>query len=393
MKLGDFTSAAWGLCQPSVHGHLAFSPYFLPPKLVWDDELVHRLSHADRALSELSGLGLLLPNPHMLIAPLIRREAELSSRIEGTQTTFEQLLLAELMPAAADQGQVQRDDRREVMNYVRALESGIQLLDTIPLSLRLVRELHTLLMRDVRGERATPGEFRRIPNLIGRKGYTPETARFVPPPPEHLDEQLTHWERYLNTTDSYPDLVQCALLHQQFETIHPFLDGNGRVGRLIITLFLIARGRLSRPLLYFSAYIEKHREDYYALLLRVSTHGDWSAWLRFFLLGIEETARDAAARTRRILTLRERYRTAVAKEKATLSALIDQLFTSPYVTTALAAEIMNVSLPTARKAIEHMVTLGLLREITGQAWGRVWRCDEIMSALHDPLLPEVKPSR
>jgi Fic family protein len=384
MNTNDFQSTAWGRCVPTLHGYQAFEPAPLPPKLEWDAELVCLLSQADAALSELSGLGTQLPNPHMLIAPLVRREAEQSSRIEGTQTTFEQLLIAELAPAYDAATPEKRDDCREVMNYVRALEEGIRILDTLPLSLRLVRDLHRVLLRDV--DQATPGEFRRIQNLIGRKGDTTATARFVPPPPDTLAAHLAAWERFIHDDKTrLPDLVRCALLHQQFETIHPFPDGNGRVGRLLITLFLMERKRLSQPLLYLSAYIERHREDYYALLLRVSTHGDWAAWLRFFLTGIEETAKDATARSRRILALREEYRRRVGREKTSYLALVEQLFVSPYVDANLAVRVMDVSLPTARRAIESLEKLGLLREITGQTWGRIWRSDEVFVALHDPL--------
>ena len=382
-----FQSTAWGSCQRCMAGHWAFEPHPLPPDIQWDTGLILLLSQADAALSELSGLGENLPNPHMLIAPLMRREAELSSRIEGTQTTFEQLLIAEVAKAPAHEDASRRDDRHEVMNYVRAMEQGIKLLDTLPLSLRLVRELHRVLMQGVRGDKATPGEFRRFQNLIGSPGDTPGTARFVPPAPENLERHLQAWESYMNRAGEVPDIIQCAYLHQQFETIHPFLDGNGRVGRLMITLFLMSRGRLHRPLLYLSAYIEKHKEHYYALLLRVSTHGDWPAWLRFFLAGVNETARDAVRRTRRILALREEYRRQVSQERAALTGLVDELFVTPYVTAAHAARVMGATAPTARKAIERLTELGMLREITGQAWGRIWCASAVMSALHDPLDP------
>jgi Fic family protein len=273
------------------------------------------------------------------------------------------------------------------MNYVHAMEEGIRIIDTIPLSLRLVRELHRVLMRDVRDENATPGDFRVRQNWIGRDGVAPADARFVPPPPETLIGHLTAWEAYMNTAGELPDLVQCALLHQQFESIHPFLEGNGRVGRLMITLFLMARGRLHKPLLYLSAFIERNRLEYYDLLLRVSTHGDWAAWLRFFLAGVAETARDASVRTRRLVDLRESYRARVRAISPAAQALVDQLFISPYVSARVAKTATDVSDPTARKIIDQFVTLGLLREVTGQSWGRIWRSDEVFATLHDPLPP------
>ena len=261
------------------------------------------LSRADAALSELSGLGRHLPNPHLLIAPYVRREAVLSSRIEGTTTSLAELLLEEVAKGAV---RGDPDDVREVRNYVTALEYGVTRLRTLPLSLRLVRELHARLMRGVRGEHATPGEFRRSQNWIGVPQSTPETAVYVPPPPEYLMEALGAWERFLHERDRVPDLVQCALMHEQFEAIHPFLDGNGRVGRLLITLFLIERGRLSQPLLYLSAYIEQHRREYYDGLQAVRTDGAWKDWLRFFLAGVEQIAQEAVAQAGKLMNLRER---------------------------------------------------------------------------------------
>ncbi len=286
MNAADFRAPEAGRVVRARGGYDAFVPAPLPPKLAYDDELVLALSRADAALSELSGLGRHLPNPHLLIAPYVRREAVLSSRIEGTTTTLAELLLEEVAEGAA-----RRDpaDVREVRNYVTALEYGVTRLRTLPLSLRLVLELHARLMKGVRGEHATPGEFRRTQNWIGVPRSTLESAIYVPPPPEFMMEALEAWERFLHERGRVPDLVQCALMHEQFEAIHPFLDGNGRVGRLLITLFLIERGRLSQPLLYLSAYIDQHRGEYYSGLQAVHTDGDWKGWIRFFLTGVEVT--------------------------------------------------------------------------------------------------------
>src|SRR5881628_1233030 len=282
-------------------GYAAFVPAPLPPTLDYGADLVRALSRADAALSELSGLGRHLPNPHVLIGPYVRREAVLSSRIEGTTTTLSELLLEEVATGASarDAGDVQ-----EVRNYVRALEYGVGRLRTLPLSLRLVRELHARLMEGVRGGAATPGEFRRSQNWIGAPGSTIETAVYVPPPPEDLMETLGAWERFLHERDRLPDLVQCALMHEHFEAIHPFLDGNGRVGRLLITLFLIERSRLSQPLLYLSAYIDRHRGEYYDGLQAVHTDGDWKRWIRFFLTGVEMIAQEAVAQAAQLMELR-----------------------------------------------------------------------------------------
>src|SRR5439155_15495394 len=220
----------------------------------------------------------------------VRREAVLSSRIEGTKASLSDLLRDEV---AAPLVRAEDNDVLEVRNYVSAMLYGLERLKKLPLSLRLVREIHGRLMKGVRGERATPGEFRRSQNWIGPAGSTPATARYVPPPPEYLDETLADWERFLHDRQAFPDLIQCAIMHEQFEAIHPFLDGNGRIGRLLITLFFVERGRLSQPLLYLSSYIEAHRQEYYESLQRVRTHGDWLSWLRFFITGVTEIATEA----------------------------------------------------------------------------------------------------
>jgi len=385
MNPKDFRSSSAGKVIQTPQGYAAFIPAPLPPLLVYDDELVLALSRADAALSELSGLGRHLPNPHLLIAPYVRREAVLSSRIEGTKASLSDLLLDEMENAAwvpREEGDV-----REVRNYVVALEYGIKRLRDLPLSLRLVRELHARLMKGVRGERATPGEFRRSQNWIGPSGSTPATAPYVPPPPEHMQEALADWERFLHEREKLPDLIQCALMHEQFEAIHPFLDGNGRVGRLLITLFLIERGRLSQPLLYLSAYIEAHRQDYYDLLQRVRTDGDWIGWLRFFITGVTETAGEAVRHAGRLMDLREKFR-ARLRDKPKALALLDQLFINPYMTVARAERILKVSNPTARQAVMLLQKNGMLDEISGRAWGRLYLAKPILRAIENPPKPK-----
>lgn len=385
MNPKDFRSSSTGKVIRTPQGYAAFIPAPLPPLLVYDDDLVLALSRADAALSELSGLGRHLPNPHLLIAPYVRREAVLSSRIEGTKASLSDLLLDEMENAASVPRE--EDDVREVRNYVVALEYGIKRLRDLPLSLRLVRELHARLMKGVRGERATPGEFRRSQNWIGPPGSTPATAPYVPPPPEHMQEALADWERFLHEREKLPDLIQCALMHEQFEAIHPFLDGNGRVGRLLITLFLIERGRLSQPLLYLSAYIEAHRQDYYALLQRARTDGDWIGWLRFFITGVTETAGEAVRHAGRLMDLREKFR-ARLRDKPKALALLDQLFINPYMTVARAERILKVSNPTARQAVTLLQKNGMLDEISGRAWGRLYLAKPILRAIENPPKPK-----
>lgn len=373
MNPDDFKNPSAGKVMRHSTGYYAFIPAALPPALAFDSDLVLMLSRADASLSELSGLGRVLPNPHLLISPLIRREAVQSSRIEGTQASLSDILLDEATPAQSAQGNA--DDKREVRNYVTALEHGIGRLESLPLSLRLVRELHGKLMTGVRGDKATPGEFRTSQNWIGPAGSNLMNAAYVPPPVDEMNEMLADWERYLHTRDQVPDLIQCAIMHEQFEAIHPFLDGNGRVGRLMITLFLIERGRLSRPLLYLSDFIERHRQDYYDLLQRVRTHGEWLPWIRYFLTGVEETARDAATRARRLLELRE----TMLKEAE--PALVDQLLVNPYIAIGKAATVMGVTHPTATKILRKLEAGGLLREVTRRTWGKVYVATGVLAAL------------
>src|SRR6266705_149800 len=294
------TPGRWIVCPGS---YKAFVPDTLPPSIEWSPGLVQALSAADRAIWRLAGQGGKLPNPHLLIRPFIRREAVLSSRIEGTQSTLGELLAAEAGVA------VERspDDLREVGNYVVALEYGIERLKTLPLSLRLVRELHEKLMTGVRGHHATPGEFRRTQNWIGRPGDTLAQVSYVPPPPDSLGEYLSAWEKFLHDR-MLPPLVHAALAHYQFETIHPFLDGNGRVGRLLITLELCERDVLPAPLLYLSAFFEATRADYYDGLRGISEKGDWPGWLQYFLNGVARQAEDAVSRAERINALLARWR-------------------------------------------------------------------------------------
>jgi Fic family protein len=383
MNPEDYRASHAGQVVLAAQGYHAFVPAPLPPTITYTNELVLALSKADAALSELAGLGRMLPNPHLLIAPYVRREAVLSSRIEGTRTEMGELLLDEFAQDAEPMVVRQRqedEDMREVRNYVRALEHGIARLADLPLSLRLVRELHGELMEGVRGGHATPGEFRRSQNWIGAPGSTLATAAYVPPPPDQLMDCLSDWERFAHERDTLPELIQCALLHEQFEAIHPFLDGNGRVGRLLITLFLIERGRLDQPLLYLSDYIERNRQGYYSALQRVRTKGDWTGWLLYFLEGVTLTSRQGVQQAKGLMELREEYRRRLAERPKAL-ALIDPLFANPYLTASRVEELLGVTAPTARQAIGHLVAEGILVETTGRAWGKLYVAQPLLQAL------------
>jgi Fic family protein len=377
----DFKAPQAGKVVRAAEGHPAFVPAPLPPELPpFEGPLLMALSRADTALSELSGLGRQLPNPHLLISPYLRREAVLSSRIEGTQATLEDVLADE----AGQPPHAPVNDVLEVRNYVTALEYGIERLNTLPLSLRLVRELHAKLMEGVRGEKATPGEFRRKQNWIGPPGSTAATATYVPPPPLEMEQALAAWERFLHQRDTMPELVQCALIHEHFEAIHPFLDGNGRIGRLLITLFLIERERLSQPLLYLSEYIERERDAYYACLQRIRTHGDWAGWLHYFLTGVRWSARRAATQARELMDLRERMRRKVQDTPKAL-ALIDELFANPHINVARVKTVLGVSDPTARAALAELEQAGLIQEHSGRQWGRQYIARGVLRAIENSI--------
>ncbi|MCC5828956.1 MAG: Fic family protein [Phycisphaeraceae bacterium] len=331
-------------------------------------------------IGQLAGEGRTLPNPHLLMRPFLAREAVLSSRIEGTQATLGELL-------AVDAGAVvQRspDDLREVGNYVTALEHGMARLDSLPLSLRLIRELHEKLMRGVRGEQATPGEFRRSQNWIGPPGCTLVNARFVPPPPDLLAGCLGEWEKFLRDR-SLPPLLQVGLLHYQFEAIHPFLDGNGRVGRLLITLFLIERGILPTPLLYLSAFFEATRSDYYDRLAAVSKVAAWEGWLEYFLNGVARMSADALDRSERINTLMAGWRKQVAGGSSkSIASLLDLLAENPFCTINRAAQRLGLAYTTAQRAVERLEGMGILERTSDVQRDRVYCATRLMAILDEP---------
>ena len=357
-------------------------PRPLPPEIPYDDALIMALSRADAALGELSGLGHDVPNPQLLIDPAMRQEAVLSSRIEGTTTTLNELFRDEVtsptLPTADHQRSREAADVREVRNYLAALEHGIARLPSSGITLALVREMHAILLHGVRGDAATPGAFREKQIFIG----TGSSITYVPPPPQAMRQALNDWETYVCSTAACPVLIQCALQHVQFESIHPFLDGNGRMGRLLITLFLMKRGRLSQPLLYLSAYLESHRREYYRLLQLVRTHGAWYDWLLFFLEGIEETAQAATQRARRLLALREDLQARVLAIDPKAQPLVDALITNPYLTVNRVSELLQVSLNTARNYVQKLERDGILIEITGQAWGRMYGATAVLEILN-----------
>jgi Fic family protein len=383
LRQEDFAPNAPGRLVRSFQGHLTFLPSALPPLLVYDPALVGLLSEADLALGELAGVGRMLPNPHLLIRPFVRREAVLSSRIEGTITRLDQVFLFEAQPDELHHA----GDVEEVINHVHALELGLERLRTgSPLIWRLLREVHARLLQGVRGANLRPGEFRNCGVMIGRADQGFDDARFVPPCHTMLTPLLDDFERFINVERSLPIVVQLALAHYQFETIHPFMDGNGRLGRLLITLMLCERGRLPQPLLYLSAFFERHDQEYKDSLLEVSRRAAWNEWISFFARGVAEQSRDAASRAGHLLELGQQYRQRVAGTSHSANAvqLVDEIVASPFITVKRAAEALGVTFPTAQNAINRLVNAGILQEFTGQKRNRVYRAREILTLLDDP---------
>jgi len=377
MDTALFKKSPSGKLIRATGGYWAFVPGSLPPKLEWDDALVSVMSKADIALGTLSGLGETLPNPNLLIYPFIRREAVLSSRIEGTQSSLSDLLLFEATQVE------KRGDVREVQNYVRAVEYGLKRLDELPLSLRFIRELHSILMEGVRGQQAIPGEFRQSQNWIGSAGALLDEATYVPPPVPEMQECLNQLEKFLHAETRLPPLVEAALVHYQFEAIHPFLDGNGRIGRLLATLLLCQRNVLSKPLLYLSAFFEQHRDEYYDLLLKVSSVGTWHKWIEFFLRAVAQQSDDAVSRSRRLQELQHSY-ARLAREKRlapTAGQLVELVLMKPVISAKTVQESLKVTAPGARKAINALVEAGILTEVTKRKRDRAYAANEILKAL------------
>jgi Fic family protein len=355
-----------------IEGYQAFIPAPLPPvpPPIFDAEMINLLSQADRALGRLDGITSILPNPDLFVAMFVRKEAVLSSQIEGTQSTLDDVLQFEL----DDEGVDLPKDIGEVVNYVNAMNYGLGRLKDLPLCLRLIKEIHERLLRGVRGGEKTPGDFRRTQNWIGPAGCTLKTAQFVPPPVHEMHPALDNLERFLHDADSFPVLVHCALAHAQFETIHPFIDGNGRVGRLLIAFLLCQREILQRPLLYLSSYLKVHRAEYYDRLMAIRLSGDWEGWIKFFLRGVFEVSQAASDTARKILELREQHR-----QKVKVQPLLDYLFEQPLVSIPMVQKHLGCKFPTASKYIEQFVEEGILRETTGFQRNRRYRFDPYLA--------------
>jgi Fic family protein len=348
-------------------GYKAFIPKPLPPSpaIRYDEELQSLLSTADRSLARLDGITTVLPNPDLFIAMYVKKEALLSSQIEGTQASLEGVLEfeADLIPKE------NLDEIKEVINYVRALNHGIERLKELPMSLRLIREIHKILLEETRGAHRNPGQFRRSQNWIGPPGFPLSEAIFVPPPPDLVIPAMGELEKFLHQESNIPPLVKIGLIHAQFETIHPFLDGNGRIGRLLITFYLFWKEILSKPLLYLSFYLKKKRPEYYELLMKVRTDGAWEEWIKYFLIGISDTSVEAANSAREIIQLKDKliaelYKNSIASIYAV--RLIDLLFKTPLISTKEIIDKLKISKEAANELVKKFEKIDILKEITGK---------------------------
>ncbi len=365
-----------GVYQKQLTGYRAFIPAPLPPQpaIRITGELQRLLSQADLSLGRLDGSIRTLPNPDLFVTMYVRKEAVLSSQIEGTQSSLQDLLAAEAHLNAETPNDVD-----EVVNYVAAIKHGLKLLPSLPISIRLIREIHAVLLKDVRGSHLTPGELRTSQNWIGSGGSSLRDAIFVPPPPNVVPNALGNLESFLHQETDLPTLIKIGLVHAQFETIHPFLDGNGRIGRLLITFLLMASGVLSKPVLYLSYYLKQHRAEYYDLLQGIREHGAWEQWLAFFLRGVSEVSAQAAETARSILAQRETARSLIAAELGRAAGnghlVLEYLYEKPIVSVNAVRHLLDVTYPAANQIVERLERIGILREVTGQARNRRFRYD------------------
>lgn len=360
-------------------GYEAFVPNPLPPAFEWNNELVSALSRADHILGMLAREGAKLPNPHILIRPFVVREAVLSSKIEGTMASLSDVLSQDA-GIHVDQNQA---DLQEVNNYIVALDYGLKRLEDFPLSLRLIREMHGKLMQGVRGSHATPGEFRRSQNWIGAPGSTLSTAKYVPPPVDEMTKCLGSFEHFLHDR-SLPPLIHVALCHYHFEAIHPFVDGNGRIGRLLIILLLIERKLLPSPILYLSAFFERTRGDYYAQLYNVSSEGSWQEWFLYFLHGVTSQSTDVLSRAERINALQVEWQIKVGSSDGTTQDILKELARNPYCTAKKVAATLDVAFTTAQRGINKLEDLGILEQVSEGKRDRAYCASAILNILEEP---------
>ena len=380
MNPNDFTSRAAGRLVKTRQGYWAFIPHPLPPYLDLSGGLLRAYSEAERALGELNGLEVSWMEITNLIRPLMRLEAVLSSRIEGTRASLEDLLIYEGTQLALFET---AGDVKEVYNYIRAMETGIRRLEEFPVSLRLFRELHAVLMEGVRGGIWQPGEFRTKQNWIGQPGSTIERERFVPPPQDRLMTCLGDLEKYIHSASGLPALIRMGLVHYQFEVIHPFADGNGRIGRLLLSLLPLAWGLLSRPLFHMSPYFEANRQEYYSRLLAVSQQGSWDGWLTFFLNGVSSSCKGTYALVRNLERAYSELREIIREERnfARLDRALKWIIAKPVFTANELSDALAIPVRSSRRMIDKFIRLGILSEMTGGQRNRVYKAERIFTVI------------
>jgi Fic family protein len=380
MNRKDFRNLKAG--QFVKRGYWAFLPAPLPLKISWSLPLVTALSDAERELGRLIPIVGNFRLPRLLIQPFVRQEAVLSSRIEGMRASLMDLYAYEAEQMTFIESP---DDVREVHNYVRALDYGLERLKKLPVSLRLIREVHRKLMENVHGGKLAAGEFRRAQNWIGPAGASIQTATFVPPPPDEMQTALYALKKFIHAGSDLPALIRAGLIHYQFEAIHPFLDGNGRVGRLLMILMFCEWGILPQPLLNLSVYFERYRQEYYDHLLLVSQRGTWEEWLRFFLRGVSTQAQDSLRLLTRLEGLRAKYQVIAEEERNSrrMEQALDFLFTRPVLTVRQLESELGTTYTGAKRYMEKLVEAGILKELTGYARNRIFRADEIYKAFEE----------
>lgn len=355
-----------GVVMNTSRGYSAFVPAKLPPEptIKLDSEMQKLLSLADRKLGRLDGITQILPNPELFVAMYVKKEAVLSAQIEGTQASLVDVLNVPANDSSSDNS---HNDVREVVNYVNAIYWGIERLSELPLSLRLIRNIHQILLKDVRGSNKSPGEFRKSQNWIGPQGCSLKTATFIPPTVEDMEKSMSDLERFIYEDDDIPALIKIALIHAQFETIHPFLDGNGRMGRLLITFWLCQQEILSQPLLYLSYYFKQNRLEYYDRLMAVRIKGDWENWIKFFLKGIASVSDEATESAKEIIGLQNKYNALLFEKdrgNGNYNALLNKLFENPIITKKEVSEMLEISLPTAGSIVDVFCEIGILSDMT-----------------------------
>jgi Fic family protein len=385
MDPGKFQTSEFGAAvrEPgNKWGFWYFKPEHIPRALTLTPRTIKALSEADASLGRLSGLGALIRDPQLLLGPYLTREAVASSRIEGTQASLSDVLQAEASGVPAP-----NEDVAEVERYIRATQEGYELVKTLPITQRLILDLHRILLTGVRGAERQPGEIRRTPVWVGSPTDSPDTAVYVPPLPTDLPDLLQDWEIFVNTPDQLPTLIRCGLMHYQFETIHPFLDGNGRIGRLLINLMLMEEGRLPTPLLYLSGYLETHRQEYYTRLQEVREQARIQEWLQFFLTAVKRSADDAVARAERLVSLREEYLAEATKTRSNLPSLVDLMFTNPFLTVVRVERQIGITNQGARNLIKEAARRGWVREVgtIGRGGRMYWVAQDLYNIIEDPV--------